>query len=218
MIRSLLNQIKLLFHKVQIRYVLLFLQMCIALYLIFYTLFDIHFGPDLFIRALTAREIFIILITTLLLATWEELFFRRFLFVFLLKRYGFVTGLLGSALIFAAIHLDTGLGAAINAFVFGCYTAYLYIEQRRLWQLIFVHTFSNLSVFYWDGYSIVSKIWNIEAITPPVWSVQFIPPFLGSFFVVFFSWIGLLLFFLSYRKNSTDVIKFFLADLKLVKM
>ncbi len=71
----------------------------------------------------------------------EEIFFRGFLFQGLRQKYGWVTGMLLSAAIFAAAHLD--LVALIPTFILGCLLAYVYHRSNSVWPGIILHLLVN---------------------------------------------------------------------------
>jgi membrane protease YdiL (CAAX protease family) len=71
----------------------------------------------------------------------EEIFFRGFLFQGFRARYGWVTGMLISAAIFAVAHLD--LIVLIPTFILGCLLAYVYHRSNSLWPGIILHFLVN---------------------------------------------------------------------------
>ena len=71
----------------------------------------------------------------------EEIFFRGFLFQGFRARYGWVTGMLLSAAIFAVAHLD--LVVLIPTFVLGCLLAYVYHRSNSIWPGIILHFLVN---------------------------------------------------------------------------
>lgn len=71
----------------------------------------------------------------------EETFFRGFLFQGFRQRYGWKVGMLLSAAIFAAAHLD--LVAFIPTFILGALLAYVYHRSNSLWPGIILHFLVN---------------------------------------------------------------------------
>ena len=71
----------------------------------------------------------------------EEIFFRGFVFQGFRQKYGWVSAMLLSALIFAAAHLDPV--ALIPTFVLGLVLAYLYHRSNSLWPGIILHFLVN---------------------------------------------------------------------------
>jgi membrane protease YdiL (CAAX protease family) len=71
----------------------------------------------------------------------EEIFFRGFLFQGFRERYGWVTGMLLSAAIFAIAHLD--LVVLIPTFILGCLLAYVFHRSNSIWPGIILHFLVN---------------------------------------------------------------------------
>ena len=71
----------------------------------------------------------------------EEIFFRGFLFQGFRERYGWVAGMIVSAAIFAAAHLD--LVVLIPTFILGCLLAYLYHRSNSIWPGMILHFLVN---------------------------------------------------------------------------
>lgn len=71
----------------------------------------------------------------------EEIFFRGFLFQGFRQRYGWVTAMLLSSVIFAVAHLD--LIVLIPTFLLGCLLAYVYHRSNSLWPGIILHFLVN---------------------------------------------------------------------------
>jgi membrane protease YdiL (CAAX protease family) len=84
----------------------------------------------------------------------EEIFFRGFLFQGFRQRYGWVTGMLLSAAIFAIAHLD--LVVLIPTFVLGCLLAYLFHRSNSIWPGVILHflvnSFSLLGAYLASNY------------------------------------------------------------------
>jgi len=71
----------------------------------------------------------------------EEIFFRGFLFQGFRQKYGWLSAVLLSSLIFAAAHLD--LVSFIPTFVLGCVLAIVYHRSNSLWPGILFHAAIN---------------------------------------------------------------------------
>ena len=71
----------------------------------------------------------------------EEIFFRGFLFQGFRQRYGWIGGLLISAVIFAAAHFD--LVAFLPTFLLGALLAYIYPRSNSVWPGIILHILNN---------------------------------------------------------------------------
>ena len=84
----------------------------------------------------------------------EEIFFRGFLFQGFRERYGWVTGMLLSAAIFAVAHLD--LVVLIPTFILGCLLAYVYHRSNSIWPGIILHflvnSFGLLGAYFASNY------------------------------------------------------------------
>ena len=71
----------------------------------------------------------------------EEIFFRGFLFQGFRERYGWVTGMLLSAAVFAVAHLD--LVVLIPTFILGCLLAYVFHRSNSIWPGVILHFLVN---------------------------------------------------------------------------
>lgn len=71
----------------------------------------------------------------------EEIFFRRFVFVSLRKRYGRAYAITGSSIIFGIAHF----GGFIVAATMGAFLAYVYEKEERLTIPIIIHALKNLT-------------------------------------------------------------------------
>ena len=84
----------------------------------------------------------------------EEVFFRGFLFQGFRARYGWVTGMLLSAAIFAVAHLD--LVVLIPTFILGCLLAYLFHRSNSIWPGVILHflvnSFGLLGAYFVSNY------------------------------------------------------------------
>ena len=84
----------------------------------------------------------------------EEIFFRGFLFQGFRERYGWVTGMILSAAVFAVAHLD--LVVLIPTFILGCLLAYLYHRSNSIWPGIILHflvnSFGLLGAYFASNY------------------------------------------------------------------
>jgi membrane protease YdiL (CAAX protease family) len=82
----------------------------------------------------------------LLVAVSEELVFRRMMFSILGPK-GFVSVIFWSALIFALIHLTSGMADAINAFISGVLLGSAFWITRRVSLCVVSHYLINLKIF-----------------------------------------------------------------------
>ena len=73
----------------------------------------------------------------------EELFFRGFLFAGLAARFGVLRGLIVSAAVFAAAHLD--VRTMVPIFVAGLLFGWAYHKPKTLWVPIAAHACQNLA-------------------------------------------------------------------------
>ena len=71
----------------------------------------------------------------------EEIFFRGFLFQGLRARYGWISGMLISSMIFAIAHLDPV--SLIPTFILGNLLAYLYHRTNSIWPGVILHVLVN---------------------------------------------------------------------------
>lgn len=84
----------------------------------------------------------------------EEIFFRGFLFQGFRQRYGWITAMLLSSLIFAVAHLD--LVVLIPTFILGCVLAYVYQRSNSIWPGVVIHflvnSFGLLAAYFASNY------------------------------------------------------------------
>ena len=84
----------------------------------------------------------------------EEIFFRGFLFQGFRARYGWVTGMLLSAAVFAVAHLD--LVVLIPTFILGCLLAYVFHRSNSIWPGVILHflvnSFGLLGAYFASNY------------------------------------------------------------------
>jgi membrane protease YdiL (CAAX protease family) len=84
----------------------------------------------------------------------EEIFFRGFLFQGFRARYGWITGMVLSAAIFAAAHLDPVV--LIPTFILGCLLAYVYHRSNSIWPGVILHflvnSFGLLGAYFASNY------------------------------------------------------------------
>jgi uncharacterized protein len=71
----------------------------------------------------------------------EEMFFRGLLYDWMHSRWGTVVGILGSALIFGAVHGEVSVGGA--AAVLGIVLAWVYQRSHSLWPSFLIHALNN---------------------------------------------------------------------------
>ena len=75
---------------------------------------------------------------------FEELFFRKFLFGELFKKYSLTVSILASSICFSAIHLPS-YRSLIPTFIFGIIACLIYKKTRNIFYTIILHFFINLS-------------------------------------------------------------------------
>lgn len=71
----------------------------------------------------------------------EEIFFRGFVFQGFRQRYGWVSAMLLSSIVFAAAHLDPV--ALLPTFVLGCVLAYMFHRSNSIWPGVILHFLVN---------------------------------------------------------------------------
>ena len=71
----------------------------------------------------------------------EEIFFRGFVFQGFRQRYGWVSAMLLSSIVFAVAHLD--LVALLPTFILGCVLAYLFQRSNSVWPSVILHFLVN---------------------------------------------------------------------------
>lgn len=92
----------------------------------------------------------------------EEIINRGLLLEWLF-RYGRVTGLILSSILFAMLHRPETIG---TAFIFGLFAGVLYINSGSLWPSLFAHfSYNAMAVVDWDC---ISTIWNPQSVTDPL--------------------------------------------------
>ena len=105
----------------------------------------------------------------------EEVLTRGFLLPILSRRYGTLTGILLSSMLFALLHLlnpNVSLIAMLNLFLFGVFAALYVLYERGLWGIFAIHTIwnwaqGNLYGFEVSGMEIHSAIIiNLKEIGP----------------------------------------------------
>ena len=79
----------------------------------------------------------------------EEFLFRGVLFRWLRDGWGLYPGLVGSALVFAAVHILLGTSGALQIFLIGLALAYLYDITGSLWPSMVCHGVNNGISFVW---------------------------------------------------------------------
>ncbi|MSQ06026.1 MAG: CPBP family intramembrane metalloprotease [Dehalococcoidia bacterium] len=93
------------------------------------------------------------------LAVWtpftEELFFRGFVFRGLIRRWGTVGAIAGSALVFSGFHLSPGVLAPV--FVTGLLLAWLYHRTGSLWPCVAAHAGQNATALVVTIYTGLDK-------------------------------------------------------------
>jgi membrane protease YdiL (CAAX protease family) len=71
----------------------------------------------------------------------EEIFFRGFVFQGFRQRFGWVSAMLLSSVVFAAAHLD--LVAFVPTFILGCLLAYMFQRSNSIWPGVILHFLVN---------------------------------------------------------------------------
>ena len=71
----------------------------------------------------------------------EEIFFRGFVFQGFRQRYGWISAMLLSSIVFAAAHLD--LVAFLPTFILGCLLAYMFQRSNSIWPGVILHFLVN---------------------------------------------------------------------------
>jgi membrane protease YdiL (CAAX protease family) len=79
----------------------------------------------------------------------EEFLFRGVLYRWLRDGWGLYAGLVGSALVFAAVHIILGTAGALQIFLIGLALAYLYEITGTLWPSMVFHGVNNAISFVW---------------------------------------------------------------------
>lgn len=86
----------------------------------------------------------------------EELFFRGFLMMALIRLMGGARGILVSAAIFAVVHID--IGAMIPIFVTGALLGWLYIRSGSIWPPTLAHAAQNILAMTFANNQTISSI------------------------------------------------------------
>ncbi len=96
------------------------------------------------------RNLIEVVLSNIVLSFLEELFFRVFIFISLLKIFRkFWLALIVSSLLFALMHLNgldnqfIGIGL-VHIFIGGCILTYLYYITNSIWSAIGFHSFNNI--------------------------------------------------------------------------
>ena len=105
------------------------------------TLMPEHLPSEMFGQG--ALRVMTVAVVAVLIPVVEELFFRGFLFAGLAARFGVLTGLIVSAAVFAAAHLD--VRTMIPIFVAGLLFGWAYHKTKTLWVPIAAHACQNLA-------------------------------------------------------------------------
>ncbi len=82
-----------------------------------------------------------ILLAGILAPFGEEVFFRGVLYQYLRDKWGVITGVIVSSLLFGLIHLNLAVG--ITAFLLGILLAVLFEYSRSLWTSVLIHAVNN---------------------------------------------------------------------------
>ncbi len=103
-------------------------------------------------------------ISSLLIAPiFEELFFRKFLFVKLLEKNNLWISIIVSSLCFAAIHFETPSNL-IPTLIFGIIACMIYFKTQNIIYTILIHFFNNLcsSLYSIYGESFFQWVYGLE--------------------------------------------------------
>ncbi|MBC3920395.1 CPBP family intramembrane metalloprotease [Undibacterium sp. CY18W] len=163
----------------------------------------LFFGEDVaFALPVPVSTRWTIVFSALLLASLEEVIFRYFLLNFLWKKFNFPVAVVVSALLFGLVHLNRDMGAAINATVLSIFLSFIYFEKRKLYPLIWIHTVSNLSLGWADGYSIYLNMWHLPAVSTKMTTSPSLLGMLliGDIIVIASPWFASLIYLLWYIK------------------
>lgn len=95
--------------------------------------------------------IYIIIQTLLVSPVFEELFFRKFLFVQLLKKNKTQKAIMISSLCFSIIHFETPSNL-VPTFIFGIITCLIYLKTKKIIYLIILHFLFNLCYILYSIY------------------------------------------------------------------
>ena len=87
----------------------------------------------------------------------EEMFFRGFVFMGLLRPLGFNGALIMSSLLFAVVHLQ--IMTVLPIFALGCLLGWLYYRSGSLWPSILVHATYN-SIALLAAFLAISQNWQ----------------------------------------------------------
>ena len=82
---------------------------------------------------------------------FEELFFRKFLFVELTKKYSLVTSIIVSSVLFSAVHLPI-YSNLVPTFIFGITACLIYHKTRNIFYCIILHFLGNLTWLLLEAY------------------------------------------------------------------
>lgn len=100
----------------------------------------------------------------------EEILFRGYLFNLMAARHGIWFGLVGSSLVFGALHAYTALHAAVLGFVF----ALVYLRYDSLWPGIVLHALYNFAAPLWAFGALVSIKPPAEATRLSNWTLEIV--------------------------------------------
>lgn len=135
----------------------------------------------------------VIAVNVLIVATFEELFFRELLLNTLIVKYKLplILAVGMASAIFAVPHLPN---KAISAFVFGLLASVLYIKYQNILFPIVIHGVGNSLLLLWKNTSIYdfhSGVSVTEAQRFGVWLTPTIFGVLGVFVLIVFAWFAL---------------------------
>lgn len=130
-------------------YLVLFALILGALFALVSWLFP-SFNPDEpqvneFTRTAASNPRLSLLALVVIPAVVEETVFRGFIFPAFTDRFGLISGVVVSSLLFAIAHLQ--LNVSIYTFVLGCLLAMMYWKLKSIWPGIFLHLLNNYLAF-----------------------------------------------------------------------
>lgn len=128
-----------------------------------YVFFDKEF-PIEFYKYSTIEFIANLINVVLLASIYEEIFFRKIIIDFFLKKDKIIQGILYSSLLFSLIHFnfyhfESSLNSVASSFIFGLVSGYIYIKTRNVLYPIIAHITAN---FIWLLIGIdIEQYWNV---------------------------------------------------------
>lgn len=121
---------------------------------------------------------------------FEELFFRKFLFTGLLKKYSFGVSAIVSSICFSLLHIPNWLNLA-PTFLFGIICCWIYLKTKNILYAILLHFVGNLTV-------LISSFYNKE-LSILIQEITYI----WMYGVILFLGLGMILFGLRKLKRAS---------------